>query len=213
MKKSKQMLIGTIFFIVAVVFALLFFVVNPIIKDVYTTRDQFEEDKIEFKAIKKDADQSHVFVDLVENLGKDQELVENALIKKESVVLFIQDIEKISRELGNEVQIAQLPAQKAQKAPSQETPEQKKARLALIEVEKKKVRLSLKVEGNYKNFLRFLYKLENMTYVFKVDSINIGNASDRFGDTLKSTEENPIDFTVGKIAVSFTPKTNIKNEK
>lgn len=211
-KKSKRVLMISIFAIVAMVGSLVFFVIKPIIKGVYQTKDEFEKDKLKFEVIKEDAVQSHVFVELVENLGKDQNLVENALIKKDTIVIFIQDTEKISKEVGNEVSISQLSAVKAKKAASSETEEARKARLEKLAKEKNRVRLSLEVSGSYKQFLEFLYKLENMTYVFEIESIDIGKASSNYSSELRTTEEAPVDFTVGNIEISFDPK-NENNDK
>lgn len=205
-KKSKRFLILSILIIVGLIVSLVFFVIKPILKEVYQTKDIFEEDKLKFETIKADAVNSHVFIKLVEDLGKDQALVEKALIKKSSIVVFVQDIEKIAEESNNKVFISQLATGKVSKAPSEETEEQKIARLAKIAAEKKKVRLALEVQGTYKEFLKFLYKLENMTYIFEVESIDIGNSSNKYESALKSTEKAPIDFTVGRIEISFTPK-------
>lgn len=205
-KKSKRFLIISILILIGLVISLIFFVIKPIVKEVYQTKDVFEEDKLKFEAIKKDATKSHVFVKLVEDLGKDQALVEEALIRKSSIVVFVQDVEKITEEGGNKVFISQMAMKKASKASSKETVEQKAARLAKIEAEKKKVRLALEVQGTYKEFLKFLYKLENMTYVFEIESIEIGNSSNRYGSALKSVEKAPADFTIGRIELSFVPK-------
>ena len=82
-----------------------------------------------------------------------------------------------------------------------------------MEKEKRKVRLALEVRGNYKQFSEFLYKLENMTYVFQIESISVGNSSDRFSSSLRATEEVPIDFTISQIILSFTPKNDSKENK
>ncbi len=211
-KKSKQVLVISIISIIVMVISLVLFVISPIVESVYQTKDDFEEDKMKFEIIKKDAVQSQVFVELVDNLGKDQKLVENALIKKDSIVIFIQDTEKISKEVGNSVNISQISAVKASKAASSETEEDKAKRLAELAKEKNKVRLSLEITGNYKQFLEFLYKLENMTYVFEIESIEVGNSSNKYISELKATEEYPVDFTIGKVTLSFTPK-EISNEK
>lgn len=212
-KKTKQVLVISIFAIVAMVGSLIFFVITPIVKSVYQIKDGFEEDKLKFEIIKEDAVQSHVFVELVENLGKDQELVENALIKKDSIIVFIQDTEKISKEVGNEVSISQISTAKTQKAASNETAEAAKLRLEKEAAEKNKVGLALKVSGNYRQFLEFLYKLENMTYIFEIESIEIGNSSNRYGAELKAAEEAPIDFTVANVIISFTPKDSSNIQK
>lgn len=212
-KKTKQVLVISIFAIVAMVGSLIFFVITPIVKSVYQIKDGFEEDKLKFEIIKEDAVQSHVFVELVENLGKDQELVENALIKKDSIIVFIQDTEKISKEVGNEVSISQISTAKVQKAASNETAEAAKLRLEKEAAEKNKVGLALKVSGNYRQFLEFLYKLENMTYIFEIESIEIGNSSNRYGAELKAAEEAPIDFTVANVIISFTPKDSSNIQK
>ncbi len=211
-KKSKQVLVIAIFAILVMVVSLVFFVITPIIKSVYQTKDAFEEDKIKFETIKKDAIQSQVFVELVDNLGKDQKLVENALIKKDSIVVFIQDVEEISKEVGNNVSISQISSIKAQKVASTETEEAAQERMAQLQKEKNKVRLSLEIGGSYKQFLEFLYKLESMTYIFEIESISVGNSSSKYNFEMKSTEEVPVDFTVGNIILSFTPKEE-NNEK
>ena len=213
-KKSKRVLMIAIIGIILMVFSLIFFVIKPIVKDVYKTRDGFEEDKIKFEIIKKDAAQSNIFVELVDNLGKDQKLVENALIKKDSIVIFIQDIESIAKEIGNKVNISQISTSKSSNAvASTETEEEKKKRLEDVAKEKNKVRLSLEISGNYKRFLEFLYKLENMTYIFEIESIEISNFSGRYNNELKASEEAPVDFTIGTIVLSFTPKENNNDKK
>lgn len=207
-KKSKQILIISIIITIGVIISLIFFIIKPIVVGVYKTKDVFEEDKLKLEIIKKDAMQSHVFIELVDNLGRDQKLVENALIEKDSIVIFIQDVEKIAKEVGNEVGIAQLATVKTKKTASDETKQKATENSKESATEKNKVRLELEVKGNYRQFSEFLYKLENMTYVFQVEALEVTNSSDRLGSSLRATEELPIDFTTGKIVLSFIPKNS-----
>ena len=207
--KTKKKIYISLALMVAILACLVIFIVIPMVKKVYAAKDEFEEKKLQFEAIRQDASDAKRFTDLVASLGEDQELVEKAVISEDSIVEFIEEIESIAYDVGNKIEIthkknevkrARVPSLLATDSDSDEEKKRKEEE----EREKDTVRLELVVLGNYKQFLEFFYKLENMTYVFNVESFNVKATKSSKG--LLETEEVPLDHTEGRMVIAFVPK-------
>jgi hypothetical protein len=205
--KTKKIVFGALALMVVVLACSIIFLVFPMVKKVYENKDGFEEKKLEFDAIRKDAAEAKKFSDLVSDLGQGQELVEKAVINEDSIVEIIREIEGISMEVGNEIEIVHKKVVSKRSAPSvlNPDPEAEKARKEAEQREKNTVRLEVIVHGNYKQFLAFFYKLENMTYVFNIESFKVIGSRSSAG-ILSKDEDVPLDWTKGSVVVSFVPK-------
>lgn len=207
LSKTKKIIYTSLALTMAILACLVVFVVVPMVEKAYTAKDEFEIKKLQFEAIRADANDAKRFTDLVASLGEDQELVEKAAIREDSIVGFIEEIELIAFNVGNEIEIVHKKSEiTRRKAPSilPTDPEQEKKQKEEEEREKNAVKLELIVMGNYKQFLGFFYKLENMTYVFNIESFKVVKA--RNSRASRDMEEVPPDHTEGRIVISFIPK-------
>lgn len=206
---NKIVLVVIALVITLVVAALVFFLAIPRAKKVYEARDNFEEQKLRFDIIKKDTLKSREYAELIANLKEEQNLLEKALIQKDNEVGFIEEIEGVADQVGNSVKIDYIPYVKKKVAPSvfadQATLEKQEQE---EELEKKKVKLKLEVKGNYQQFLQFFYRLENLPFVFYVDSIYVvGSGQQQEGQLVQKGEEKlSSDHTTTEIKIHFTPK-------
>ncbi|MEA2007157.1 MAG: hypothetical protein U9O20_03300 [Patescibacteria group bacterium] len=212
--KTKNIVYGVLAMMMVVSACLMIFLIVPMVKKVYGNKDGFEEKKLEFDAIRKDAADAKKFSDLVADLGQDQELVEEAVINEDSIVEFIREIELISTEVGNEIEIVHKKVVAKRRAHSalNQDPEAEKAKQEAAEKEKNTVRLEVIVHGNYRQFLEFFYKLENMTYVFNIESFKV-TGSRSSGSILSLKEDVPPDWTKGIVTVAFIPKKSAQSDK
>jgi len=203
-KAKKVVSVIAISMIVVIGLAIYFFAI-PAVKKVYTIKDEFEEKKLHYENLRNDAANAESYADLLVNINDNKDLLENALIKKGAEVSFIEKLEGVAQEVGNEIEIEHRKAtpKKIKRSPEDQSAE------AIAEAKKQekneasRVLLMVQVKGNYRTFLEFLYKLENMPYVFEIESIEISKGS-RSGKLFLSEEQTP-DYTEGNILISFIP--------
>lgn len=206
MDKTKKLIYLVLFLTIATVGLAVFFAVRPTIKKVYVVKDEFEERKLQFEITRKGAANAKSYEDLLVNIKNNEELLENALIKKGVEVEFIEKVEAIASDVGNEVEIEHVETDKKKKVvsanadQSAEAIEQRKQEELK---EQSRIGLVVTAKGNYKNFLEFLYKLENMPNVFEVDSVSVVKGSSR-GRLVVDEGEAP-DYTEGSVYISFIP--------
>ncbi len=210
-KLSKKYVWITVVVLVGVFLAMIFFVILPDVKRVYQKKDDFESQKLRMEIIKESAIKARDYSELIEGIRADSILLDRAVIEKESEVELIRAIEEISKSVGSTVKIEHYISPRKKVQPQLELSgattdlEKLEEQQRQEEIEKQTVRLILNVEGNYKQFLEFYYKLENMSYVFNVDSIELKKPQSSVG--LSSDDEKlPPDFVQGKVIISFIPK-------
>jgi Tfp pilus assembly protein PilO len=205
-KKAKKIIYTTAFAMVAVIGLATYFFVIPSIKKAFETKDEFEEKKLIFEGLKDDAANSQNYDDLLENIKENQALLENALIEKGDEVIFIEKIESVAEEVGSKIEIEYLKAtpKRVKIAPADQSAEALAQQKEQEKQDANRVVLMLKIDGNYRSFLEFLYKIENMPYVFRVESVEIGKGS-KSGTMKLGEESEPPDFTQGNVLISFIP--------
>ncbi len=203
--KTKKVIFTTLLVMCAAIGLVMFFVIIPSINKVYSSKDEFEEDKLHFESIKQDAAKAKSYSDLLVNIKDNEDLLENALIKSGAEVMFIERIEAIGGEAGNDVEI------------KYQTADPKRAKVSAIgqdkkaieeqkrqeQLEKSRINLLVTTKGNYRSFLKFIYKLENLPYVFQIESVVIDKS--RRSKGLVSDEDRLPSYTEGKILISFIP--------
>jgi len=204
-KKAKKIIYTTAFAMVVVIGLATYFFVIPSIKKAFENKDEFEEKKLILEGLKDDAANSQNYDDLLENIKENQALLENALIEKGDEVIFIEKIESVAEEVGSEIEIEYLKAtpQRAKITPADQSAEALAQQKEQEKQNANKVVLMLKVKGNYRSFLEFLYKIENMPYIFQIESVEVGKGSK--SGSLVWDEENPPDYTQGGVLISFIP--------
>ena len=204
-KKAKKTVSLIATAMVIVTGLMVYFVIIPSVKKVYGTKDEFEEKKIHYDNLKKDAANAQSYADLLVNINNNKELLENSLIEKGDEVLFIEKLEGVADDVGNEIEIEhRKPSPKQIKiAPEDQSAEAIEEQKRQEELEATRVLLLVKVKGNYRTFLEFLYKVENMPYIFEIDSIEVTKGS-RKGKLILG-EERPPDYTEGEVLISFIP--------
>lgn len=189
--------------IVAVGLTILF-VILPFIEKVHMVKDDLEEEKLVFNLMKDDVTRAESYSGLLVNIKENEDLLENALIKKDEEVAFIKRIEEIARQVGGEILIEpHTVSPKKEKVSildqSQEAIEERKQE---EELKKSRVYLMINIKGNYRTFLEFMYKFENMPYVFDIKSVLVDKGGGTRGSLLNDKED-PLDHTEGHILISF----------
>lgn len=206
MDKTKKLIYLVFFLTIVTVGLVVFFAVRPTIKKVYTVKDEFEEQKLQFELVRKGAANAKSYEDLLVNIKNNEDLLENALIKKGVEVDFIKKIEAIASDVGNEVEIEHVKTDKKKEivsANADQSEEAIKQRKQNELREQSRIGLIVTAKGNYKNFLEFLYKLENMPNVFEIDSVSI--IKNRSKGRFTMEEKVALDYTEGNIFISFIP--------
>jgi Tfp pilus assembly protein PilO len=214
--KTKQYIFIAAGVIVVVVGCAVAFINIPIIEKVFEKKDALEEKKMQFELMKKQAAQSVRYTELVESFSEDRELIEKATIKRESMVDFIEEIEKISNNVGNEIEISNT--EKSKKNKTSNTPVASaegdddsaatSSASAGADDSDNTVELDIAIYGDYRQFLQFYYQLENMPYVFSIDSFEIkkmGSVGSIEG--LKALDEREkLWINQGEIGISFVAR-------
>ncbi len=167
-----------------IVIGMVFLFIIPQKNKIFESKKQLKLKKAEFDQLGKDASRSNYFSMMREELDARGHLFEKTIIGSDQVVEFISKIENFAGETGNEIVIShkEITAKsKKKKAPSNssETVGDGAEKKELENNDKKEqvVQLLLTTEGKYKNFLKFLYKLENMEYVFDINSLKVSSCS------------------------------------
>ena len=137
------------------------FFVIPAVKKVYATKDDFEEKKLHYENLRNDAANAKSYADLLVNINDNKDLLENALIKKGAEVSFIEKLEGVAKEVGNEIEIEhrKTTPKKIKISPKDQSIEALAEAKKQEKAEASKVQLMVEVRGNYRTFLEFLYKI------------------------------------------------------
>lgn len=153
--KKKPILIFLSF--VLVCFLLIFFVVVPMVKKIYQQKDLLEETKLTFKRDQENIDK---YKNDLKYLQENSILSEGLEINENNRVKIIEDLERISVEEGLELKIeTSATVITGKKNVGKEATEETVLKLVLT--------------GEYKNFLVFLYKLQNFKYMINIDKLSV----------------------------------------
>lgn len=140
-----------------VCFLLVFFMVVPMVKKVYQQKDLLEETKL---TLKRDRENIDKYRNDLKYLQENSALSEGLEINENNRVKIIEDLEKISVAEGLELKI---------ETSAVATTGKKNVKKA----ENEKTFLKLALTGEYKNFLVFLYKLQNFKYMINIDKLSV----------------------------------------
>lgn len=206
--KTKQYIYVAILVMTAFVIGVVFVGNIPLIKKVFEKKELLETKKMKLEADKADAEKSQKYSQLLESFSGEKELIEKAIIKEDSIVGFIEEIEKISSLVGSQIEISHVEGSKKQKVEVEAGDETAVAGATPVKKEKtaNSIRIKIVLSGSYNQFLQFYYKLENMPYVFSVDSFGIKNGASRSVGYLATGDEEKKNLVTGEMEVSFFAK-------
>lgn len=204
MKKANVKIQNNIFImallVVAAVAAAVFLLVIPSIKKAYEAKDELDKKKLQLGRMQEDAVKAKEYSDLVASLKTEEEKLEKAIIKREGVVDFFKEIELISERAENSVSITHV--KNLGPIEGLNDPNLTNAERAQREaVLKNTIKLMVVVGGNYRQFLDFFYKVNNMPYIFDIESVEIQSA-EQANVLVDSKQVNP-DYTKAEIVISF----------
>jgi hypothetical protein len=192
------------------VIGIVFFGNIPLIKKVFEKKEFLEIKKMKLGAGKDDVEKSQKYSQLLESFSGEKELIEKAIIKEDSIVSFIEELEKISSSVGSQIEISHVESSKKQQTVMIAGSEKVTQEKTPVKKEKTANSIAMKVvlTGNYNQFLQFYYKLENMPYVFSVDYFDIKSGVSRSTSAgyLEREQEEKKNFVTGEIAISFFAK-------
>jgi len=196
--------VGTL--VLLVILTIIYFVIRPEVNKVYSKKNSFEEQRLRLEQIKENAAKVGQYTELTEEIDKDGRFLDNILVNKDDPVRLIKVIEGVAKEELIEIKISQYTPPKKKKTPtlelSEPKPEDEKKQAEDEEDDKNKIWLRLKTKSNYKSFLNFYYRLENMGTIFFIDSVKISKTGNTRG--LRGGDETPIDQAEGDIILSVS---------
>ena len=207
LSKNKRVMIASL--ICVVVLAGVFLgVAVPFLKKVYEKKDSLEGSRMKLEMMREETKKLKEYQSLNQELWTNSELLDRAVIKEDTVVVFIKDLEAISSSVGSKIKISSYqPPQLAPGAATSELSSQSGTQTPAPSGQAKapaqaKTYFMLTLEGRYSQFLTFLYELENTAYAFEVNSIQLSTAkvSSQGQSTEEKKEENK---TEAKIVISF----------
>lgn len=183
-EKNKFATIITAFAVsVFFILAILGLVVFPALKKLYEKKEALEKGRILTGNIKADLSKKDDYWEFQEKIEAKKEMINSCLIGNESVVAFIEKIEAIATETGNQISITPYQPPKKKKQTDDENVADsagagKNVGMSFLQVE---------LYGEYANFLQFLYKIENMNYALRID---YAQTKTRSKNSLVDKEEN-----------------------
>lgn len=206
---SKKIIYTTGIFLVLILVGMSKFLIEPKLKQVYQSKDDLERGRMILNFSKEDASRADYLEGLKKEVEKDFFLIERALLIEDNLVSFIERVEGLNKEVGMKLVKSQYQTSKKPKVlnPSglSSDMEEEAAKIqAEIDKEKNTQRLKFELEGKYKQFLEFLFKLENLPFVFKIESVTVTDIKTRISK-LKEDQTDP-ELMIGEIIISFMKK-------
>lgn len=171
--------ISTVFLLGIIIFAM-----YPLTKKIYSSKDRLENDMLMIQSLNSDLSHREKYRQLRDSIGESKDLLERAVLKEATIVTFIEDLEKTAERTENKIIIESYKPPKTKKKTNTEkeksTTDTKKetAPVKADDASQEKTDskanqyFQLSLQGNYPQLLNFLAKLENLGYVFKIESID-----------------------------------------
>ena len=198
--KIKNSIYLTLFLVLIIIVFLFVFVLVPSVKKAYSTKDELDHKKLQFERMQGDAVKAKEYSELVAGLQEEEEMLGRAIIKREDIVSFFKELELISERSGNSISIShvkEVGTPKELEDPTLTNVERAQKEAIL----KNTVRLLIVVEGNYRQFLDFFYKVNNMPYIFDIQSVSVKSAEQ--ANVLVDVDQIVSDYTNAEIKISF----------
>jgi len=191
----------------------LFGVVVPIVKKVFANKDALEKSKLEYEESKKEIEEIEGLGDSLKNVKEKGAILEEALIKEETAISFIDKIEAAANETNNQIAISSVEPPKIKKSENKNNSSENKKNNNSQNSDSsgEKIYFQIKTEGNYSQFFNFLCRLENLGFIFEIESISLdAQPKSVFGTNWQKEkkETKPESILKSNITISFLIEKN-----
>lgn len=218
--KEKRVIFFILGSLAVFLLCLLIFVAFPLTRKIYSSKDKLESEILMIQSLRSDLSHREKYRQLRDSIGESKDLLERAVLKEATIVTFIEDLEKTAEQTSNQIQIESYKPPKVKKKtsddekkdatePKKETASAKTADANQEKTDSKAIQyFQLTLLGNYPGLLNFLAKLENLGYVFKIDTIDskskVGTNNIALKDVASMNQEEPKGNVETKIIIAFS---------
>lgn len=224
--KTKNKKVIIVFSAVVILAGLIFFVAKPLYKKLYSAKDDLARENLILENLIEEGNKVDKYKDLEQKMRFNSQTVDEALVKKDNEIELIKKIEEIAKELDIKTEISAYAPPKKKNVINEEvaldqTPVAKGGANTAVptvasnaEPAEKASYLMVSMIGIYPQFLNFLYKMENLSLIVKIESVKIKSLSqfelEKILGEMKETEgeevEKDIPTLKSDILISYTPK-------
>jgi hypothetical protein len=182
-EKKKTIFISIILSLI--IFSGFFWGIRPIVKKVYQKKDSLEEKKLTLEKDKSNFDKYVADLYFMENQLVNIQNLENYKNNKVALIELLEEIARIEN-LKLQIESYKNPISSKNKNNSE-------------------IFLKMSLSGDYRNFLKFLYRLENFKYSVQINSLKVESFEDL---KINQNKEDKIDLEnipeiEGEVIISF----------
>jgi hypothetical protein len=182
---AKHKISISILVYLAVVVALFYFVAGKLFQSIEINNNLIQQIIIDQDNRKKRLGETGKLEEQY-NMAVSYENLLGNLLTEDKAVKLIEDLEKIADDTGNKISIeVQGSGKEMEISKKAEKGEEKKEGILADIPQSEYIELDIKIAGSFENFLKFIKKIESMSYYNDVVSIDIGiidKKQDRFMD-------------------------------
>ena len=173
--KLRENLIPVVLVAVATVAAAGFLLVKPLLIKVLNAKDELESKKLERTKMIQQAGNIMEFKQQQNDYNAYWSLIEQALISPDEEIEFIRSLEDNAKKSGVDVTIKTYTPPKKKKKTAKNVANSANEEQTSSNQKKdvKRTYLMLTLQGDYYDFSEYLYRLENMRFVFKIEALSI----------------------------------------
>jgi hypothetical protein len=190
LKNNKIWIILAVFLLILT--GMIIFVVRPLKNEVYARKNKMEQARLLKDNLRKESGKIGKYKKGISFLEENKSLIDEFFVSENGDVELIKKLEKMADEVELEVEI--------------ETLDKKSSKIKKGEG----TFLKLKLTGEFKNYMKYLYKLENIDYLVNVHSVSMEKFSAE-SDFEKNIAEKG-EVMQGMITISFLKKKNNESE-
>ncbi|MFO7807564.1 MAG: hypothetical protein R6V40_04065 [Candidatus Moraniibacteriota bacterium] len=161
-KKNKAWITSIVF--ILILSGLVFFAIIPLKKEVYSRKDEMEKLRLLTEELRVENSNTDKYKNDLAFLEKNKTLVDNFFVGKNSEINLIQKLEEMADEAGIAIEIKTLKKDLNNKKNDKENQE---------------IFLSIQATGAFSEYMKYLYKLENIDYLVDVHSVSIKDFSNK----------------------------------
>jgi DNA-binding protein H-NS len=170
--KLRENLIIIVVLIAAIVIVVAgFLLIKPLVIKVFETKDELESKKLIRDKISRQAENILELKQQQEDYNTYWNLIDQALIKSDEEIELIRALEDKAKSSEMEITIKPYTPPKKKKSPGSIA--MKKENVSSSTTAGKRTYLAIALQGDYYDFLTYLYCLENMKFVFKIEALDI----------------------------------------
>jgi hypothetical protein len=182
---EKKKTIFILIVLLLVIFSAIFWGIKPIVKKVYQKKDLLEERKLTLEKDKNNFDKYVADLYFIENQLVNIQNLENSKNNKVALIELLEEIAQVEN-LNLQIESHKNPSSPKKKNNSE-------------------IFLKMSLSGDYRNFLKFLYRLENFKYPVQINSLKVESFEDLKTSQNKEEEMNleNIPEIKGEVIISF----------